>query len=118
MQSELRDLNIDVSVEVLEWGAYLDQTAAGEHDMFILGWSTPTLDVDYAVYALFHSSNVGAPGNRAFFRDADADALLDMGRQEPDAEKRLQIYSELQEIFNRKSADALPGLQRKPGGSK
>lgn len=103
VQSELRDLNIDVSVEVLEWGAYLDQTAAGEHDMFILGWSTPTLDADYAVYALFHSDNVGAPGNRAFFRDEEADALLDMGRQEPDPEARLQIYSELQEILIEKA---------------
>ncbi len=99
VQSELRELNIDVSIEVLEWGAYLENTAAGEHDMFILGWSTPTLDADYAVYALFHSDNVGEPGNRAFFRNDAADELLDRGRQEPDPEERLKIYSELQAIL-------------------
>ena len=99
MQSELRELNIDVSIEVLEWGAYLEKTAAGEHEMFILGWSTPTLDADYAVYALFHSDNVGAPGNRAFFRNDKADELLDRGRQESDPVKRLAIYRELQEIL-------------------
>ncbi len=99
VQSELRDLNIDVEVEVLEWGAYLENTAAGMHDMFILGWSTPTLDADYAVYALFHSDNVGDPGNRAFFRNEAADELLDRGRQEPDPDERLKIYSELQEIL-------------------
>lgn len=99
LQSELRELNIDVSVEVVEWGAYLDGTAAGEHEMFILGWSTPTLDADYALYALFHSDNVGAPGNRAFYRSDEADALLDAGRQEPDPDQRLAIYSELQELL-------------------
>ncbi len=99
VQSELKELNIDVKIEVLEWGAYLENTAAGEHDMFILGWSTPTLDADYAVYALFHSDNVGEAGNRAFFRNEVADGLLDRGRQEPDPEERIKIYSELQEIL-------------------
>lgn len=99
VQSELRDLNIEVEIEVVEWGAYLDGTAAGDHEMFILGWSTPTLDADYAVYALFHSDNVGAPGNRAFFRNEVADELLDRGRQEPNPDERLAIYSELQEIL-------------------
>ncbi len=99
VQSELRDLNIEVDVEVIEWGAYLEGTAAGDHEMFILGWSTPTLDADYAVYALFHSDNVGDPGNRAFYRSDVADELLDRGRQEPDPNERLAIYSELQEIL-------------------
>ncbi len=99
VQSKLRELNIDVSIEVVEWGAYLDGTAEGGHEMFILGWSTPTLDADYAVYALFHSDNVGAPGNRAFFRNDVADELLDRGRQEPDPDARLAIYKELQEIL-------------------
>lgn len=99
LQSELRELNIDIEIEVLEWGAYLDGTGAGEHEMFILGWSTPTLDADYAVYALFHSDNVGEPGNRAFYRSDEADALLDAGRQEPDPDVRLEIYSELQELL-------------------
>src|SRR5699024_12724884 len=54
-----------------------DLTANGEHDMFILGWSTPTGDADYAMYALFHSDNFGEPGNRTFTDDPELDALLD-----------------------------------------
>ena len=99
IQSELADLNIEVEIEVLEWGAYLENTAAGEHDMFILGWSTPTLDADYAVYALFHSNNIGDPGNRSYYSNEEVDELLDRGRQEPDPDERLKIYSELQEIL-------------------
>jgi peptide/nickel transport system substrate-binding protein len=97
VQSKLRPLNITVTIEVMEWGAYLDSTGEGKHDMFILGWSTPTLDADYATYALFHSSNHGKAGNRSFFKDDKIDELLDKGRQEPDAAKRLGFYREAQE---------------------
>ncbi|MDW7730704.1 MAG: glutathione ABC transporter substrate-binding protein [Bacillota bacterium] len=97
VQSKLSELNINVSIEVVEWGAYLDGTAEGNHEMFILGWSTPTLDGDYAMYALFHSSNIGAPGNRSFFSNDEVDQLLDLGRQESDPELRAQYYRDAQE---------------------
>ncbi len=98
IQSKLREFNITVTIEVMEWGAYLDSTGEGKHDMFILGWSTPTLDGDYAMYAaLFHSSNQGKAGNRSFFKDEKVDELLDKGRQEPDPAKRLAYYREAQE---------------------
>src|SRR5690625_7672655 len=65
MQEALAELNIDVSVQQLEWGAYLETTAQGDHDMFVLGWSTVTGDADYGMYALLHSSMHGDPGNRS-----------------------------------------------------
>ncbi len=99
LQEGLKELNIEVSIEVLEWGAYLEKTAAGEHDMFILGWSNSTGDADYGLYALFHSSQHGDPGNRSFYTNADVDALLDAGRREADQTARENIYKEaLQKI--------------------
>ncbi len=103
VQSKLSEIGINVSIDVLEWGAYLDGTAEGNHEMFILGWSTPTLDADYAMYALFHSSNVGEPGNRSFFRDDQIDELLDLGRQESDPDLRTQYYREAQELLVEKA---------------
>lgn len=94
LQEGLKQLNIDVSIEVLEWGAYLEKTSAGEHDMFILGWSNSTGDADYGLYALFHSSQHGDPGNRAFYTNADVDALLDAGRRESDSAARESIYKD------------------------
>ncbi|MBU9711335.1 glutathione ABC transporter substrate-binding protein [Evansella tamaricis] len=97
IQSVLGEYNIDVSIEELEWGAYLERTGNGEHDMFILGWSTVTGDADYGMYALLHSSNAGAPGNRSFIADDTLDELLDAGRRETDPDARLEIYREAQE---------------------
>lgn len=94
LQQALKELNIDVSIEVLEWGAYLEKTAAGEHDMFILGWSNSTGDADYGLYALFHSTQHGDAGNRAFYTNPEADKLLDAGRREADPDARLAIYND------------------------
>ena len=47
LKDSLKDINVDVEIEEVEWGAYLEKTANGEHDMFILGWSNPTGDADY-----------------------------------------------------------------------
>lgn len=99
LQEGLKQLNIDVKIEVLEWGAYLEKTAAGEHDMFILGWSNAVGDADYGLYALFHSSQFGDPGNRSFYNSPEVDALLDKGRREADPVAREAIYKEaLQKI--------------------
>ena len=67
--------------------------------MFILGWGTVTADADYGLYALFHSSNVGAPGNRTFIKNDRLDDLLDRGRRENDVDARLALYKEAQEIL-------------------
>jgi peptide/nickel transport system substrate-binding protein len=100
VQAQLRNVNIDVDLVSMEFATYLERTSAGEHDMFILGWGTMTGDADYGLYALFHSSAFGAPGNRAFFDDPRVDDLLDRGRAETNPEQRLAIYAEVQRIIS------------------
>ncbi|WP_432357152.1 glutathione ABC transporter substrate-binding protein [Sporosarcina sp. UB5] len=97
MQEELKKVNIEVEIEVMEFGAYLEKTANGEHDMFILGWSNPTGDADYGMYALFHSSQHGSPGNRSFYTNPEVDKLLEEGRRESDPDERIKIYNKVQE---------------------
>ncbi len=99
VQNNLADVNVDVAIEVLEWGAYLDQTAEGLHDMFILGWVTVTADADYGMYALLHSSSKGAAGNRSFYENPRVDELLDLGRRETDLAAREALYHEVQEVL-------------------
>ncbi|WP_353096814.1 glutathione ABC transporter substrate-binding protein [Tissierella praeacuta] len=99
VQAQLKEVGIDVSIEVVEWGAFLDRTSAGEHDMFILGWTTVTGDADYGLYALYHSSQHGDAGNRFFYTNPEVDRLLDVGKTEVDTEKRLEAYKEVQELI-------------------
>lgn len=98
-QANLAEVGIEVDVQILPWATYLEDTALGKHDMFILGWSTVTADADYGLYALFHSSMAGDPGNRSFYANPRVDELLDAGRRETDPEKRMAIYHEAQELI-------------------
>ncbi len=97
MQSQLAEVGIEVDVVQMEWGAYLDSTAKGEHDIFILGWVSSTGGADNGLYPIFHSSKMGAAGNRTFYKNPEVDALLEEGRSETVEEKRLEIYAEAQQ---------------------
>ncbi|MGN7477828.1 glutathione ABC transporter substrate-binding protein [Solibacillus silvestris] len=99
LQEELKQLNITANIEVLEWGAYLDKTDAGEHEMYILGLSNPVGDADYFLTQLFHSKNHGGSGNTTFYNNKEVDALLDEAREEIDTTKRLALYKQVQEIL-------------------
>ncbi|MCL1991366.1 MAG: ABC transporter substrate-binding protein [Spirochaetes bacterium] len=97
MQNMLGAVGIDLSVQLLEWATFLDVTAQGEPDMFMLGWVTSTGDPDYGMWSMFHSSAHGAAGNRGFFSDPIVDSLLEAGRRETNPAARLAIYEELQQ---------------------
>lgn len=99
IQESLAEIGINAEIEQMEWGAYLERLANGEHDMYILGWTTVTADADYGLYVLNHSDTYGAAGNRAFFSTPELDQLLDDGRSTADPDTRLEIYKEAQEII-------------------
>lgn len=99
MQNQLREVGITATPEVLEWGAYLSQTAQGEHDMFILGWVSVTGDADYGLFPLFHSSQFGDAGNRTFYSNPEVDQLLETGRNSTDENERNEAYQKVQEII-------------------
>ncbi len=98
MQSQLAEVGIEVDIVQMEWGAYLDGTANGEHDVYILGWTAATGDADYALYPFFHSSKKGVGGNRFFYENKEVDRLLDAGRSANTVEERLAIYSKVEQI--------------------
>jgi len=98
VQAELKQVGIDMAVEPVEWGAYLDGTARGEHEMFILGWVTITADADYGLYPLFHSSNKGGAGNRSFYANPAVDKALDEARAKTDPAEREAAYKVAQEL--------------------
>lgn len=98
-QDQLRAAGIDATIELLEWGAYLDGTSRGEHDMFLLGWVSVTGDADYGLYPLFHSTQHGGAGNRSFYSNPEVDKLLEAGRVASSADERKDLYFKAQEII-------------------
>ena len=99
LQESLSKLGIKVNVEQVEWGAYLAATGAGEHDMFILGWSNSTGDPDNGIAPLFHSDNIGDTGNRSFYNNPELDSILDEARQSTEESEREQLYMDAQQLL-------------------
>ena len=93
LQAQLKEIGINVDIQVIEWGTYLQKTAEGL-PMFLLGWTTVTADADNGLYANFHSSAWGSQGNRTFYKNEKVDELLDGGRAEFDQEARKAMYQE------------------------
>ena len=52
----LMEVGIECSVEVMEFGRFIEDTSAGEHDMGYFGWTTSSKDGDYTFYSLEHST--------------------------------------------------------------
>lgn len=98
LQQQLKQINIDLEVKVLEFGAYIDAATKGETDLFISGWGNATGDADYNQYNLFHTKSQGAAGNHSFYSNPEVDKLIEEGRKEKDEEKRKQIYEKAQQI--------------------
>jgi len=99
VQAQLEEIGIKVEIEVFEWGAYLEEIGNGAHDMFILGWSNSTADGDVGLYPLFHSDNIGPPGNRTFMDNEELDSLLVEARQAADESERIELYKQAQELL-------------------
>ncbi|WP_188067560.1 glutathione ABC transporter substrate-binding protein [Brevibacillus brevis] len=98
LQQQLKQINIDLEVKVLEFGAYIEAANKGETELFLSGWGNATGDADYNQYNLFHTKSQGAAGNHAFYSNPEVDKLIDEGRKQKDEEKRKQIYEKAQQI--------------------
>jgi peptide/nickel transport system substrate-binding protein len=98
IQDQLKEVGIDLTIEILEWSAYLDRLGKAEHDMFILGTPGST-DPDGILYPLFNSANKGTAGNYSFYNNSKVDELLNKGRETVDQAERLKYYLEAQEII-------------------
>jgi peptide/nickel transport system substrate-binding protein len=91
----LREVGITAKLEVLEFGAFIQRSSNGEHDLAYFGWITSTKDGDYTYYSLEHSSQQGPAGNRSFIADPEVDRMINTGRSSMDDAVRKEAYKEL-----------------------
>ena len=56
MQSNLKAVGVNVTLQTMEWGAYLAKLRSQEQELFALSWMAGTEDPDMVMYPLLHSS--------------------------------------------------------------
>ncbi len=94
VQQYLRDVGVEAEIVQLEWSAFKEAINKGEADSFWLSWKADYPDPENFLFPVFHSSNWGAAGNRARFKDPETDRLIEEAQREPDEEKRKSLYLE------------------------
>lgn len=98
IQNNLAEIGITVNIVREEWAPYLEKTAAGEHQIYMLGWSGTNGDPDYFLSSLLHGDLIG-DSNREFYQSDKVDQLLNEAKVEIDQEKRADMYKEAQAII-------------------
>lgn len=98
IQANLRKIGINLSINQLEGGAFLERQANGTYEMCINGFEFYVPDADSGLYPLLHSDNIETTLNVARYNNPEIDKLLDDARVEVDREKRKEMYFEISRI--------------------
>lgn len=103
----LSEIGIEVEVRAFEFGTFFADIKKGNFQLASMQ-TADIADPDY-YYSYFHSSRIPSKdnpdsGNRWHYRSARVDALTDEGRHQPERDKRLEIYREVQALV----ADDVP----------
>jgi peptide/nickel transport system substrate-binding protein len=99
LQDELKKHGIDASVRQLDWTIFLDDVHNHKFDAIVLGWGMPVIEPDD--YQVWHSSQAVHKGSNVIsFRHSRVDAILEENRRTFEAQKRIELYREFQQILN------------------
>jgi peptide/nickel transport system substrate-binding protein len=96
---ELRKHGIAASVRELDWTIFLNDVKNHQFDAVVLGWQMSTTEPD--AYQVWHSSQAANKGSNAIsYKNARVDEILELYRREFDAQKRIHLYKEFQQILH------------------
>jgi len=101
IKADLEKAGIPVEIVPNEWGAHLDRTHRGEHEMALMGWVGDTGDADNFLYVLLDKDTaiVGSALNISFWKNDAYHDLMIAARRELQTDKRAGLYRKAQEII-------------------
>ena len=103
IQHQLSEIGVDVEIELVEWGAYIDAWVNMDHDSMIGnngGGTTP----DRSLYFFFHTEGTA---NVWGFSNPVLDELTERARRTVDMEERWEIYAQGQRLVVNEEAPNL-----------
>lgn len=97
IQVYLKQAGIRIKLKQLEWSAFKAAVVNGEADAFWLSWWADYPDPENFLFPVFHSTNVGAGGNRARFSDPEVDRLIEAAARAGSEDERKSLYRAAQQ---------------------
>jgi peptide/nickel transport system substrate-binding protein/oligopeptide transport system substrate-binding protein len=99
LQAQLKEIGIALELRRLDWAAHLKLVDGGTAGFFRQSWIADYPDPENFLTVLFHSRNVGAPGNTSRYRDPRVDRLLDEADAMAPGTARDARYHEVEQII-------------------
>jgi len=98
IQQDWARIGVRAQIRTYEWGEYLKRANAGEHTVYMSGWSGESGDADD-----FLTPNLSCATNKSGvkFCNQEFERLIDGARATADQAKRIALYEKAQEIFKR-----------------
>jgi ABC-type transport system substrate-binding protein len=109
---DLNSAGIPTEIIKRDYASINEAIFNGEPDLFLWSWWLDYPDIENAVIPTFHSKNIPRSGNRAHFRNAELDALLDKGESEADPKKRIALFQQAEDLI-REETPWIPLYHRK-----
>jgi peptide/nickel transport system substrate-binding protein len=102
IQSYLGNIGIEVNFYQVDWGTYIQEVQAGNHQMCLLGITGDTGDTnDFMSYCYApNSAAIGLASNQAFYLNEELQDLIDNALQTYDEDERADNYKKAQELIH------------------
>jgi peptide/nickel transport system substrate-binding protein/oligopeptide transport system substrate-binding protein len=99
LQAQLKDVGVTLELRRLDWAAHIKVVDEGNAGLFRQGWIADYPDPENFLTVLFHSRNVGPPGNTSRYRNPAVDRLLDEADTMVPGAQRVKRYQEAEQII-------------------
>lgn len=96
LQSMFKGVGVQVELEGMESGAFLEQMTGGGLSLFTISWGADNTSIDTFLYPLFKSDEAQ---NVFAYANPEVDALLDRARSTLDTGERTSIYNEAERLI-------------------
>mgnify|MGYP003384271842 CR=1 FL=1 len=99
IQSDLKKIDIKVNIVSYELNTFLQRLKRGEHQSFLLGWSTDHPDPDSFFTPMLSCSATHTGTNTTFWCNPEYDAIIKKALQTPKINKRKKYYAQAMAIL-------------------
>jgi len=99
LQAQLKEIGVMLELRRLDWAAHIKLVDDGSAGFFRQGWIADYPDPENFLTVLFHSRNLGAPGNTSRYRNPAVDRLLDEADTLAPGAARVKRYQEAEQII-------------------
>lgn len=96
-QADLKKIGVQLVITPLDGTTMIKRLLAGNYQAGYLSWD---LDPDPDPFQILHSSQIPPTGqNYVYYKNPEADQLMEQGRATIDQKKRIEIYHRLQQVL-------------------